>query len=205
MVKSVEERPVRHLRLEEGDLDAGDGLHDSGHLEVLGGLFRDGCLVDERNLVDRIDVEAGPSGEEGVLHGDLPGDREDEPVVALLVKVVQTLVGDALVGLPHLCGVGDCEGVVLGTDLENDLHLALVIELLEGVEGSSVPVVDALEGDLEVADILELLDGDRFPCIDLLVEMDRLHHALYDLVDEKYGDECEQNAQNRFQYFVHYP
>lgn len=205
MVKTIEEGLVRHLGLEERNIDTGDLLHDGIHLYVLDRgctIFTDG----ERNLVDVVDVEVRPAVEQGVPDGNLVLDGKDEVLVSLLIEFVEISVCElALCGFLNLVGVGDCEGVILRADLHQDDHLASLVELLESVERCGELVVDALVGDLEVTDVLELLDSHLLPGVDVLFKPYRLHDSVVDLVHEEYAYECKHEAENRFQCLVHYP
>ena len=142
-----------------------------------------GCAAGERNGCKGVDAEVVAAEEQGVLDRDLGDDGEDEVLVAGLIHLEKFLGSDLAVGLLDLLGVGPCHGVVGGADLHDNGHLAVLIEVLEGVDGRDELAVDALVGYLEGTDVLQALDGHRLAFFFLLVEVDGLHDAAVDSID----------------------
>ena len=109
-----------------------------------------------------------------------------------------------VVGLLDGLGVGDGEGVVHGTDLHHDLHLAVLIELLEGVDGRIELAGDGLIGNLQGTDVLEALHGDLLADVSLLVEFDGSHDVAVQPIDQTADRGEQDDFDDNFSYFVHF-
>ena len=95
------------------------------------------------------------------------------------------------------------EGIVHGADLHHDLHLAVLIELLQGVHGGVELAGDGLVGDLQGTDVLETLYGDSLAGLLLLVEVDRLHDVAVEQVHETDNGRSEDKLNDNLYTFVH--
>ena len=135
--------------------------------------------------------------------GNLVLDGEYE-VLTGLVASVHFLRSDPAVFLLQGLGVGDCQGVVHGTDLHDNLHLAGVVEHCEGVEIGGELAIDALVGFLKRADIFQALYGNGLTGILFLVEIDRLHYAGDDAPRQKDAQGDKNDVAENFECFVHY-
>ena len=100
--------------------------------------------------------------------------------------------------------MGDGEGVVVGADLHENLHLAGIVEGNQGIDGGAELAVHALVSDLKVTDVLHTLDADGLTGLDGLVELHRFLDALHDHVGQACDYKKEQDAHNRLNCFVHY-
>jgi hypothetical protein len=101
--------------------------------------------------------------------------------------------------------MGDGKGVILGTDLHDNLHVSIEIEILEGVDGGAELVVHALVGDLEGTDVLEALNSDFGTASRLFVEVNRLQDAGHDSVHQCDDDgRKDEPSQKLFEKSVHY-
>ena len=187
--------------LEQRHLDTGDGLHDRVGLH--------GHLAGERDVLEGVGAEVRTAVEQGVLHRDRGADGEHQllalavefhelGVLLLLAQLLESLV------ILVLVGILDGEGVVVGTDLHDDVHLAVVVEVDEGVDAGRVPVVDTLEGNLEGTDVLEALDGDFLAAGLFLVEVNRLHDTAVNTVNTADSSQGEEDLDEDFDNLVHY-
>ena len=199
VVKAFAKSPVRHTGLKEGNLDTGYGFDSRFHLNFL--------TTGERDIFEGVYAEIRTVVEEGVLHGD-SGNGGEHNFLAVVVGFLELCC--ELCGFePAVClldglSVCNCNGVIVGADLHDDVHLAFFIEELEGVYSGTEAAVLTLESYLKGTDILEALDGYLGTRCNLIVEFHGLLDALYGEPDKKYDDGCKNNLEGDFKGFAHY-
>jgi len=156
---------IRHLGLEKRDVNAGNDLDHSLHLN--------GKVVGERHVSQGFRVETGTAPEQGVLDRDLDG--------LTLYKLV-----------------GNGYRVVKRSDLLDDGHLAVLVEINEGIDCRGIAIMNALVGDLKGPDILQLLDADLLSLQLFRVESRRLHYAGGKEIRQKDNDNRENRVGQDF-------
>ena len=100
--------------------------------------------------------------------------------------------------------MGHGQGVILGTHLHDHLHFTLFVEVAKGVHGGHETTGNALVGHLQIANVFQTLDGDSLAASLLLVEVNGLHNALINEINQAYADQEEHDAQNLFCNSVHW-
>ena len=128
--------------------------------------------------------------EESILHSNLVLDLEHE-LLALLIELEHLLRLDLRITLLESLSVSYSNRVILRTDLHNHLHLTLVVEHLEGINGRCISAIYILESHLKVTNVLKTLDSDILTVVTILVELYWFHHALYDSVSHSHDNHRE--------------
>lgn len=137
----------------------------------------------------------------GASQNTLPYARDYMTII--LLGNVELFAGNPAVGAANLLGMGHSEGVVGRTYLHDDGHLAVLIEVLQGIGCGDEASVDTFVCHLESPDVLQALDGYRRAVVPLLVEVYRLHNAAVDEVHEACANGEEQYFKDNLDCFVH--